>query len=57
MREVQKSAGRAKPRLGRDQGKAIETANEAEDAMRRNPLSAMAIAVALGFLFGIFTRR
>jgi ElaB/YqjD/DUF883 family membrane-anchored ribosome-binding protein len=47
----------ANKQLGRVQDKAIETANEAEDAIRRNPLSAMAIAVGLGFLFGIFTRR
>jgi ElaB/YqjD/DUF883 family membrane-anchored ribosome-binding protein len=47
----------ANKQLGRVQDKASETANEAEDAIRRNPLSAVAIAVGLGFLFGIFTRR
>jgi ElaB/YqjD/DUF883 family membrane-anchored ribosome-binding protein len=47
----------ANKQLGRVQGKAIETANEAEDAIRRNPFSAIAIAVGLGFLFGVFTRR
>jgi len=39
------------------QDKAIDAANEAEEAIRRNPLSAVAIAVGLGFLFGVFTRR
>lgn len=43
--------------INRAQGKAMETAQEAEDAIRRNPLSAVAIAVGLGFLFGVFTRR
>jgi ElaB/YqjD/DUF883 family membrane-anchored ribosome-binding protein len=35
----------------------MDTANEAEEAIRRNPLSAVAIAVGLGFLVGVFTRR
>ena len=39
------------------QDKAIEAAGEAEEAIRRNPLSAVAIAAGLGFLFGVFTRR
>jgi ElaB/YqjD/DUF883 family membrane-anchored ribosome-binding protein len=30
---------------------------EAEEVIRQNPLSAVAIAVGLGFLFGAFTRR
>jgi ElaB/YqjD/DUF883 family membrane-anchored ribosome-binding protein len=47
----------ANKQLGRAQDRAIEAANEAEDAIRRNPLSAVAIAVGLGFLFGVFTRR
>jgi ElaB/YqjD/DUF883 family membrane-anchored ribosome-binding protein len=47
----------ANKQLGRAQDKALETANEAEEAIRRNPLSAVAIAVGLGFLFGVFTRR
>ena len=44
----------ANKQLGRVQDKAIETANEAEDAIRRNPLSAMAIAVGLGFSIWYF---
>jgi ElaB/YqjD/DUF883 family membrane-anchored ribosome-binding protein len=43
--------------MNRAQGKAKETAREAEDAIKRNPLQAVAIAAGLGFLFGVFTRR
>lgn len=43
--------------IDRAQNKASDTALEAEAAIRRNPLSAMAIAVGLGFLFGVMTRR
>ncbi len=43
--------------INRAQDKARETAYEAEEAIRRNPLQAVAIAVGLGFLFGVFTRR
>jgi ElaB/YqjD/DUF883 family membrane-anchored ribosome-binding protein len=39
------------------QDKAVETANQAEEAIRQNPLYAVAIAVGLGFLFGVLTRR
>lgn len=47
----------ANKQFGRAQDKAVETAAEAEEAIRRNPLSAIAIAAGLGFLFGVFTRR
>jgi uncharacterized protein YjbJ (UPF0337 family) len=47
----------ANKQLGRAQDKAVEAANDAEEAIRRNPVSAVAIAVGLGFLFGIFARR
>jgi ElaB/YqjD/DUF883 family membrane-anchored ribosome-binding protein len=47
----------ASKQLNRAQDKAMETANQAEEAIRQNPLSAVAIAVGLGFLFGVFTRR
>ena len=47
----------ANKQLNRVQDKALDAANQAEEAIRQNPLSAVAIAVGLGFLFGIFTRR
>lgn len=43
--------------MNRAQDKAKETAQEAEEAIKRNPLQAVAIAAGLGFLFGVFTRR
>jgi ElaB/YqjD/DUF883 family membrane-anchored ribosome-binding protein len=43
--------------VGNAQGVAMEKAHEAEEAIRQNPLSAVAIAAGLGFLFGVFTRR
>jgi len=43
--------------INRAQSKAKETAQDAEDAIKRNPLQAVAIAAGLGFLFGVFTRR
>ena len=39
------------------QAGAMESAKEAEDAIRRNPLQAVAIAIGVGFLFGVMTRR
>ena len=47
----------AKGQVNRAQDKAMETANEAEEAIRRNPLQAVALAVGLGLLFGVLTRR
>jgi ElaB/YqjD/DUF883 family membrane-anchored ribosome-binding protein len=47
----------ANKQIGRAQDAAMEKTHEAEEAIRRNPLSAVAIAVGLGFLFGVFTRR
>ncbi len=47
----------ANKQMGRAQDKALETAQEAEEAIKRNPLQAVAIAAGLGFLFGVFTRR
>lgn len=43
--------------LNRAQDKAIEAAHDAEEAIKQNPLTAVAIAAGLGFLFGVFTRR
>ena len=39
------------------QDKALDAANQAEEAIKQNPLTAVAVAVGLGFLFGVFTRR
>ncbi|MGH6734839.1 MAG: DUF883 family protein [Methyloceanibacter sp.] len=43
--------------INRAQDKAMETAQEAEEAIKRNPLQSVAIAAGLGFLLGILTRR
>jgi ElaB/YqjD/DUF883 family membrane-anchored ribosome-binding protein len=43
--------------VGNAQDMAMEKAHEAEEAIRQNPLSAVAVAAGLGFLFGVFTRR
>ena len=47
----------ANDQLNRAQAGAMDSAKEAEDAIRRNPLQAVAIAIGVGFLFGILTRR
>jgi ElaB/YqjD/DUF883 family membrane-anchored ribosome-binding protein len=58
IQNLSSTVGRiANKQLVRAQDKAMDTAHEAEEAIRRNPLSAVAIAVGLGFLFGVFTRR
>jgi ElaB/YqjD/DUF883 family membrane-anchored ribosome-binding protein len=43
--------------LGRAQDKAIDAATQAEEAIRRNPTPAVAMALGVGFLLGVFTRR
>jgi ElaB/YqjD/DUF883 family membrane-anchored ribosome-binding protein len=58
LQNLTSTVGRiANKQLNRAQDKAIATASEAEEAIRRNPLQAMAIAVGVGFLFGVLTRR
>jgi uncharacterized protein YjbJ (UPF0337 family) len=47
----------ANKQLNRAQDKAVETAHQAEELIRQNPLSAIAIAFGFGFLYGVFTRR
>jgi ElaB/YqjD/DUF883 family membrane-anchored ribosome-binding protein len=47
----------ANKQINRAQDKAVDAANQAEEAIKQNPLTAVAIAVGLGFLFGVFTRR
>jgi ElaB/YqjD/DUF883 family membrane-anchored ribosome-binding protein len=49
--------GIANKQMSLAQDKAMATAQEAEEAIKRNPLQAVAIAAGLGFLFGVFTRR
>jgi ElaB/YqjD/DUF883 family membrane-anchored ribosome-binding protein len=58
LQSLSSTVGRiANKQLGRVQNQAGETASQVEEAIRRNPVSALAIAVSLGFLFGVFTRR
>jgi ElaB/YqjD/DUF883 family membrane-anchored ribosome-binding protein len=58
LQNLTSTVGRiASKQVNRARDRAGETAYEAEEAIRRNPLSAIAIAVGLGFLFGVFTRR
>jgi ElaB/YqjD/DUF883 family membrane-anchored ribosome-binding protein len=58
LQNLTSTVGRiAKGQVNRAQDKAVETAFEAEEAIKRNPLQAVAIAAGLGFLFGVFTRR
>jgi uncharacterized protein YjbJ (UPF0337 family) len=47
----------ANTQLERAQDKAVEAAQQAENAVRRNPTSALAIAFGVGFVFGALTRR
>ena len=47
----------AKRQAGRAQDGAGEVMHTAENYIRQNPLQAVAIAVGLGFLYGLFTRR
>ncbi len=55
--QMGKAQSAAKQQLGHAQDVANQKMGQAEDAIRRNPLSAVAIAVGLGFLFGLMTRR
>jgi ElaB/YqjD/DUF883 family membrane-anchored ribosome-binding protein len=43
--------------LDRAKDTASEAASEFEATIRRNPLSAVAIAAGIGFLYGVLTRR
>jgi len=47
----------AKEQLPHARSRTTEALSEAEDAVKRNPLSALAIALGLGFLIDVFTRR
>ena len=47
----------AKRQAGRAQDNAVDAMHTAENYIRQNPLQAVAIAVGIGFLYGLFTRR
>jgi uncharacterized protein YjbJ (UPF0337 family) len=47
----------AKEQIPHSRVRATDAFNEAEDAVKRNPISALAIALGLGFLIGMLTRR
>ncbi|MGD9502280.1 MAG: hypothetical protein AB7V40_07320 [Methyloceanibacter sp.] len=58
LQNLSSTVGRiANKGLNRAQDKAMATASDAEEAIRRSPLQAVAIAVGVGFLFGVLTRR
>lgn len=58
IQNLSSTVGRiANDKLHSAQAGAKESAKEAEEAIRRNPLQAVAIAIGVGFLFGIMTRR
>jgi len=58
LQSLASSVGRiANKQIDRAQVRATEAARDVEAAITRNPLTAIAIAVGLGFLFGVFTRR
>ena len=46
----------ANTQIERAQDKVEESGQQAGEAVRRNPISALAIAFGVGFLFGAFTR-
>jgi len=50
-------SGIASKQMNRAQDMAMDKKQDAEEAIKRNPLQAVAIAAGLGFLFGVFTRR
>jgi uncharacterized protein YjbJ (UPF0337 family) len=47
----------ANKQIGRAQVKATEAAHDTEEAITQHPFTAIAIAVGLGFLLGVLTRR
>ena len=47
----------ANSQLSRVQNAVVRTVDDFEEAIRRNPLSALGIALGLGFLVAIFLRR
>jgi ElaB/YqjD/DUF883 family membrane-anchored ribosome-binding protein len=47
----------ASSQLSRAQDAAVRTTDDFEEAIRRNPLSALGIALGIGFVIAIFMRR
>jgi ElaB/YqjD/DUF883 family membrane-anchored ribosome-binding protein len=47
----------AKEQFPHARTRTTEALDEAEEAVKRNPISALTIALGLGFLIGMFTRR
>ena len=57
LERLTSSASRvANTQIERAQDKVEESGQQAGEAVRRNPISALAIAFGVGFLFGAFTR-
>ena len=58
MQNISATMGRiAEKGMHQAQDKALETKESAEQAIKENPLQAIAIAAGLGLLIGILTRR
>lgn len=58
MSDYARDASRmASKQFGRAQDAAIDAFDETEAAIRRNPLSAIAIALGIGFLLGVLAAR
>ncbi len=58
MQNISATMGRlAEKGVHQAQDKALETKESAEEAIKQNPLQAIAIAAGLGLLVGILTRR
>ena len=47
----------AKEQIPRARSRATEALNDAEEPVKRNPLAVVAIALGLGLLIGVLTRR
>ena len=47
----------AKEQIPRARSRATEALNDAEEAVKQNPLAVVAIALGLGLLIGVLTRR
>ncbi len=58
MQNISATMGRlAEKGVHQAHDKALETKESAEEAIKQNPLQAIAIAAGLGLLIGILTRR